>query len=218
MLAILAAGFGTYFPCWLSHQSIQRSSCILDSRLLMNRCTKIFSCHSTQLGIPLPMASSQQNMTDRLIPTACSSDLTGNFTLSAQTSGRFEPTTNHLARTFVVLVENSEDPFSAPTPIVVSLTDEFDVLQTHIGIVLGLDYLPFLGVVWNHGLGSMEHSARITRRTLWPWLRFLQVKVGRCALRVSRVDVRLMSEVWLSRAAPEEPVPPPAGSGLMMMS
>ena len=176
----------------------------------MNCCTKTFSYHPTQLSIPLTMASSQQHVIDLLITTACNPKLTKNFTLSAQTSGRFKPTINHLARTFVVLVENPEKPFSAPTPIVPSLIDEFDALQTHIGIVLGLDHLPFLSVVWNHRLGSMEHSARITRRTLWPWLRFLQVKVGRCA------NVRPLSEAWFSKAAPPEPLPPPAGFGQML--
>lgn len=113
------------------------------------------------------------------------------FTTSALKSIKSQSATQHLACTTVILIDNLDDILLPPIPIVVTLNEELEELRTNIKRILALDYDPFLTAVWSSRLLGMEQQRVITPKTLWPWLRFLELRAGNSVLRVSRVDMTL---------------------------
>lgn len=114
---------------------------------------------------------------------ASSSALT-NFTTMARFSIE-QPMKVYLARTFLVMVSNSNNNFEAPTPMIVDLNTSLDGLQQNIKQILTLRNTPLLKICADINPYMTGCDVQLTAENLLPFLRFMQAKPGYYSLQAA---------------------------------
>lgn len=91
----------------------------------------------------------------------------------------------YLARTFLVMVSNSNNNFEAPTPMIVDLNTSLDGLQQNIKQILTLRNTPLLKICADINPYMTGCDVQLTAENLVPFLRFMQAKPGYYSLQAA---------------------------------